>query len=167
VDKSTITDALCVCLNQTVRDNLASELRNSRPEWTQKIRRALTDAARGLGLRVAPSGEEGSFLYDMVWYSVDKNEIFLKQHLVCEFEYNIAPPNFVDVDFEKLVQARADVRLWISTSANKTDSLRHIENCKRQICVFEGSQLADRYIMLLFEWEPIKSHTFEVYDYMG
>jgi hypothetical protein len=105
---------------------------------------------------VAASGyyraDQGEFLYDMVWYQLDRGFV-LRQPMVMEVDYAVSPTNTVDDDFQKLVQARADVRVWITTCENLSDMDRHVANCEKQIRLFAGSQLDDQYVLLFFEWD--------------
>jgi hypothetical protein len=158
-----LTNVICSCLDDALRDRLAGELRNSRRGWTGEVRKAISDLGKSLKFEVAPSEYEGEWLYDTVWYDHDGQGFFVNQKLVMECEYTIASLNTVDDDFCKLVQARTDVRMWISTSANKTDTQRHIENCKKQIRLFEGSQSGDRYVFLFFEWDA-RTHSLETFS---
>lgn len=91
----------------------------------------------------------------MIWYELnDVHKGFLKhQKLVVECEWKLAPGDCVDDDFQKLIQARADLRLWISTSENTRAAAAHIANCEKQIRLFNGSQSGDSYILLYFTWD--------------
>lgn len=160
-----LTTAICSRLDEALRDNLAIQLRSSRRGWTSGIRKALSDLGRELGFQIAPSDDEGAFLYDMVWYSIDEPGFLLDLKMAMECENEIAPIGCVDFDFQKLVQSRADIRIWISTSANKNDTQIHIMNCKKQIDLFRAGQPGDRYIFLFFEWGPVPSHSLEVFEH--
>jgi hypothetical protein len=74
--------------------------------------------------------------------------------LESELRRNVKEADAVDGDFHKLVQARADVRVWISTSPGR--ARLHIDNCKKQIQEFDGTQPGDCYIFLLFTIGELK-----------
>jgi hypothetical protein len=127
------------------------------PDWTLAIKKAMGDLGRKSGLKVSASGypfaDQGEFLYDMVWYELDEAGFVISQPMVMECEWKICPTTVVDDDFQKLVQARADVRVWVSTSANASDIRLHIENCEKQIRLFKSSEVGDQFVLLYFEWD--------------
>jgi hypothetical protein len=97
------------------------------------------------------------WLYDMVWH-VEEDGLLSNLPLVLECEWNRGPRHRdeVDGDFQKLVQARADVRVWISASPSSAPT--HIENCKRQVRLFSGTLPGDNYVFAVYDWttrEPI------------
>ncbi len=49
-------------------------------------------------------------------------------------------------DFQKLVQARAGVRVWVRAAY---DAREHIRWCREAIQLFDRSQLGDRYIFAI------------------
>ncbi len=100
--------------------------------------------------------DDVEWLYDMTWYTEDKEKFFTGMSMVLESELNRRPKHRdeVDGDFHKLVQARADVRVWISTSPN--DARLHIDNCKRQIQLFSGTTSGDQYMFAVFDWTAEK-----------
>ena len=135
---------------------VAQLLRGARLGWTGEIKKVMGDLGKSLQYEVAASGysraDQGEFLYDMVWYQLDRGFV-LRQPMVMEVEYAISPANTVDDDFQKLVQARADVRVWITPCANSSDIDRHVANCEEQIRLFRARQVDDQYVLLFFEWE--------------
>jgi hypothetical protein len=129
---------------------------NNRSKWTGFVKTSIGDLGKNLGYMVSASGykgaDQGEFLYDMIWYELGDDGFVLRQQMAMECENNISPSNCVDDDFQKLVQARADVRVWVSTAVNSSDIEQHIRNCESQIRKFYGSQPGDQYVLLFFNW---------------
>src|SRR5207302_10820565 len=101
-----------------------------RGQWTAAtvaIKQAFHDLGIKLGYRVAGSGFAGAdpeWKYDLIWF-VEDGEGFTT-HLPLILESELKPRGKVDLDFVKLVDGRADVRVWLSCSANARDALDHI-----------------------------------------
>lgn len=72
-----------------------------------------------------------------------------------ESELNCDPR--LDGDFLKLVQARAEIRLWISCSANSTAAETHLANCKRQATLFSAALPGDTYVFVTTSWSDTKT----------
>jgi hypothetical protein len=135
---------------------LTQLLMGTRPKWTAKIKKVMGDLGKSLQYGVAASGysraKQGEFLYDMVWYQLNRGFV-LRQPMVMEVEYAISHTNTVDYDFQKLVQARADVRVWITPCANSSVIDLHVANCEEQIRLFRGHQVDDQYVLFFFVWD--------------
>jgi hypothetical protein len=124
---------------------------------TMEIKRFFHDLARGYGFDVTVSGVEGAYggewLYDLAWHAQSEG-FYRRQTLVLESEMRlgkVAESAQIDGDFHKLVQARADIRVW-AAALNTPDLLaKHLENCKRQIDVFSQGETGD-YLFVLFDW---------------
>lgn len=109
---------------------------------------------RDLGYEVGPG-----WLYDMYWCMEEpaKNGRFLTGiPMVLETERK--PDPHLDGDFQKLVQARADVRVWISTCSNARS---HINICEEQIRLFDGTRSGDQYVFAVYDTttkQPLIEH---------
>ena len=112
---------------------------------THHVMRVFDELGRSLGYEV-----EIGWLYDMTWY-VEEQRVMsdLPMILECEWDHGPRHRDEINFDFQKLVQARADVRVWISASPK---SASHIENCERQIRLFSGTLPGDHYIFAVFDW---------------
>lgn len=106
--------------------------------------------------RVAAAGceaDDGEWLYDMIWYEEEEREgkrLFTRLPMVMECENTMGPiAESADVkdDFQKLVQARADVRVWIHLAPSPEIASEHIKNCKRQIRAFSETAPGDQYVI--------------------
>lgn len=120
---------------------------------TKAIKDLLRDLGHQRGFSVCASGCAGAepgWLYDVVWYE-SKDGYMTRQVLVAECELQSPDPP-VDGDFQKLVQARADVRLWISCPKSAEIGAEHLRNCKRQAELFSGAAAGDTYIFVTEDW---------------
>jgi hypothetical protein len=119
---------------------------------TSRIKGHLCEIGRK-HFHVSASGcdaNDREWLYDMVWAEMS-NGLFVHQAMVmeCENKIFVALAGKVDGDFQKLVQARADVRVWICPVPNRDKALEHIESCKQQIAAFSGTVSGDHYLLVL------------------
>jgi hypothetical protein len=91
------------------------------------------------------------WLYDVCWCKegpVKGGKVMTRLGMVLESE--LAPDPHLDGDFQKLVQARADVRVWI---ANCPDARRRIDDCKEQIRLIAGTVPGDQYVFAVYDRE--------------
>lgn len=125
---------------------------------TCQIKQRLCDLGHELGFRVCahrnqcPEADEGEWLYDMEWCETSNDgHLFVRQPMVMECEWRrgvpLARAADVDGDFQKLVQAKADVRVWIFTAPNVDLAQEHLANCRKQMTSFVGSVAEDRYVL--------------------
>ena len=119
-----------------------------RTEWTYRIQKMLVDMGIDQGKKVCAGGVEGAtwpteWLYDMVWLQVSNDFNIENIGLVAEIEWG--EDWEVLEDFQKLLQARADVRLIVF---DHEDGLQ--EQLKRQIRKFKKSQPGDRYLFVSY-----------------
>jgi hypothetical protein len=152
-----ISDEISLAFKSMLNSTSAGQLLTGpRPGWTAAVKQTMGDLGKRLKFYVAASGyqsaDQGEFLYDMVWYELDGQGNQLSQPMVMECQWKCAHPAEVDDDFQKLVQARADVRVWVAVSANASEIDGHVANCEKQIRLFRGSLAGDQYIFLFFEW---------------
>jgi hypothetical protein len=138
--------------------SLIGFLRTGFGSTTRTIKEFIGKLGHDRGFQVAASGlvgaEEGEWLYDMVWYELEGG-FMTQQVLVMECELNCDPQ--LDGDFQKLVQARAGVRLWISCSPNSSLAKTHLANCKRQAVLFSGAVPGDTYVFVTDNWTDPKT----------
>jgi hypothetical protein len=138
---------------------LTGLLRAGPRSTTMLVKERFGDLGRHLGCKVAAAGyrhaDEGEWLYDMVWYLLE-NGMMTRQLMVLESEWKhgvlVSQNAEVDGDFQKLVQARAEVRVWISSSHNPALAQQHISNCKKQVESFSGSLSGDAYVFIINDW---------------
>jgi hypothetical protein len=147
--RSLLTDHTVTTFLRATSDTLRTSLIKSR----------LRDLARILGFQVSASGcaaDDREWLYDMVWFTRRRDGLFAHQAMVMESEWRngvkVTQSAEVDSDFEKLVQARADVHVWICTVPNPDKAREHIQNCKRQIAAFSGTMPDDHYLFVILRY---------------
>jgi hypothetical protein len=103
-----------------------------------------------LGYEVASHGGDathGEWLYDMCWFE-NRDGFFISQPLVLETEQR--PDMRLDQDFHKLVQARAEVRVWIANHSSKKQSVAdHVAIYKQQIKRFAATSPDDTCIFMI------------------
>ncbi len=163
-------DQLAQCIEKNARsklagDRLADLLRSGFTSATKAVKAVFGDLGKELGYRVAAAGyrgaDDGEWLYDMVWYEVDEKELLLQLRMVLESELkpggSVSKSADVDGDFQKLVQARADVRVWLTACPNQELVAKHIANCKFQVQRFAESMPSDIYIFIVYDWTTGKT----------
>lgn len=124
---------------------------------TRATKEFLCKLGKDKGLEVSARECEGAaseWLYDMVWFELDNG--YLKRQVLA-MESELDPDPTIDGDFQKLVQARADVRLWIACLPNAEMQAEHLANCKRQAALFSGAAEADTYIFVTDNWTNPKT----------
>ncbi len=131
---------------------------------TSAIKQKFREMGHTLGYRVAASGcgaDVGEWLYDLVWY-VESDGYFVSQPLVLESERH--PDPRLDGDFDKLVQARGEVRLWICKLHRRQSLEDHLTIYKQQVNCFAGTQSGDVYVFVVYDYAGLNAHVerFEV-----
>jgi hypothetical protein len=157
-------DQLSTQIEQAAREafegsRLSTLLKRGFTPATEGVKQVFGDLGHQLGYKVAAKDylpkDEGEWLYDMVWF-VYEYGFLARQLMVLESEFKQGVPILqhadVDGDFMKLVQARADVRVWLSSSPNAILDEKHIANCKKQIEIFAGTQPGDTYVFVMHNW---------------
>lgn len=125
---------------------------------TAAVKEAFRDFGRRLGYYVAARGcnaDDGEWLYDMAWYA-ESGGFFTSLPLVLECER--APDQRLDGDFHKLVQARAEVRVWICKLHPKQSLEDHLTIYKQQVQHFAGTQSGDLYLFIIYDFNGIAAN---------
>jgi hypothetical protein len=117
---------------------------------TTAIKQFFTDLGCSVGCIVAAKGvigsdEDRAWLYDLIWY---RGSGYLRQVLVLESEWGKD-----NHDFEKLLQARSDIRVWLTALDNSAEVDRHLTQCRQHIRDFEQSEAGDCYLFIIHNWE--------------
>ena len=131
-------------LQKYSRDSYPKRLSNK--EWTKAMKEIIGDIGITKGFKVCASGKfESEWLYDLTWYSNNTDNSLKDIPLVmeCEWSRDVSALKF---DFQKLVQARARIRIMIfqgfEDEINKT-----LQMIKDEIDSFELSQKGDLYLI--------------------
>jgi hypothetical protein len=139
---------ICQALERIARDDRKKEIR--RRAWTKRVKQELFDLGRkhDFGLYANIRGAEWmQWMFDLAWAKGrDRGETtFTGLALVMESEWNWDWDS-LEIDFSKLVVARADRRLFIfeQRNAEKVDEI--IGRCQRVVRHFKGTMSGDRYL---------------------
>jgi hypothetical protein len=141
---------------------------NGNKQWTVAVKKALIDVADKYNLSVSCNiyneeygkNENMEWLYDAIIYSRN-NEIFDEVYLVCESEWG----NYSDIvwDFEKLLFARAKVRLMVYAVAEKS----YDEYYEKLTNIIEKSNSCLKGDIFLFAiWKYAEPQEFKVVQYI-
>ena len=117
---------------------------NSRTQRTKLIKGAFHTLAPKFSF-VSVVGE---WLYDICWYKSSRGEggNLIRLALVAECEWSPDPE--MDGDFQKLIQARSDQRVWIFQAGSRQVVKQYFAACKQQVCDFEATLTGDRYLLV-------------------
>jgi hypothetical protein len=136
-------------------------------DWTREVATRLCQLAKtpefnfGACARGRPGGAEyGEWLYDICWYVED--EVCLT-HLPLVGECEWGPTGPCDGDFQKLLQARADHRLWIFQVPTEEAAASMFKGCRENVQRFRASQRDDRYLFAGLVWTDAPSFRFDLY----
>lgn len=106
-----------------------------------------------------PGADYGEWLYDLCWY-VEDEVCLTRLPLVAESE--LAPDGACDGDFQKLLQARAEHRLWVFEVKTPEEAEQMFRECREIVQRFHASESGDRYLFAGVAWSP-RSFRFHLY----
>ena len=140
-------------------DNLQVSVSESNVVWTKAIKTKLCKIGRSPEFRckvgahareVAKCNRDyGEWLYDVTWLEYDSDDCVTDTHLVAECEWGDGTD--VDEDFQKLLLARATVRLMIFDGNYEPRSPKIADHLACQVRRFTRSRDEDAW--LLAAWE--------------
>ena len=148
-------------LNNLKIDNLESTRK-----WTRAVKTELCEIGRSsrfdykVGASGVNNGGFGEWLYDVTWLEYERERDGLKwphtalidAHLVAECEWGSDRNNeYIIEDFEKLLLARACVRLMIFDGFDESRSKEIAERLAKKVGEFKNSRAEDAW--LLAAWE--------------
>ena len=121
-------------------------------KWTQEVLTTLCKPGEDLGFTTWPNKvhNRGEWLYDVTWCKNASGEMLESIPLVAECEWgNI---EYIQEDFEKLLVARARVRVMVCDSESarlpsKTDAV--VEKIREWVGAFHGDP-GDTYLIVVF-----------------
>ena len=127
-------------------------------EWTMAVKTELCRIGRSFGYKVyanpkfvAESERDGGeWLYDVTWlqYETGGGEL-IKAPLVAECEWK--PKQEIENDFEKLLLARAGVRVMIVDAGDKPDSERIANRLAEKVKAFKRPRAEDAWLLVAWE----------------
>lgn len=138
--------------------------------WTREIKNQLCRIGRAHGWecyanQCDESDKKVEWLYDVVFWNIDNTTGFASSMpLAVESEWEITQSR--EGDFEKLVQSRAELRLWIVQDRDKDSVQRHFQQCIKIISGFNASMAGDQYLLAGLSWED-NSFEFLSYRFLG
>ena len=127
------------------------------PEWTRAIKTELCQLGNKLNYWTCASACEvahgGEYLFDVTWLGYDGN-FLTTAALVAECEWS----NFghISEDFQKLLIARADIRLMIFDGSHSPYSQVIAENLARQVRYFRRSSYDELWLFAAWEADEEK-----------
>lgn len=136
---------------RAVRDglnNLDVTVSEGSPAWTKAVATKLCEIGRDFGYQVGASKVDGpnrdwpEWLYDVTWLEYDRDGLLIDAPLVAECEWG----NFGNIkdDFEKLLLARAGVRLMIFDEPGSNGIAERLAGMVRK---FKGSRAEDAWLL--------------------
>lgn len=113
---------------------------------TKTIKELLQKEAEIREFEVLPNGNDGQWLYDLIWYK-NNNEGFLESiELILESELSYGL-NHIKYDFEKLLQAKSKNKIMICISGNlKIDTIK--DYCQKSV---DAYQWENRILLLILD----------------
>lgn len=146
-------------------NNLIARKEPSDARWTINMKTELVDLGRqitSLGgendfLACAKpqkkvGAEYGEWLFDVVWYleqADSEGGYLLEVPLVAEIEWK-PQSDFIDPDFQKLVVARAPIKLWVFWVKSKKQIICQFDYCVKQHKAYHGWGNDGVYLLLGF-----------------
>jgi len=98
-----------------------------------------------------PGSDYGEWLYDLCW-CVEDEVCLTELPLVAEIEWS--PEGACDGDFQKLLQTRADHRLWVFEVKTPEEIEQMFQECATIVQHSAASQPGDRYSFAGVDWNP-------------
>lgn len=137
-------------------------LRLSDKEWTYEIKSIVGELGFENHKKVCASGFpdyfEREWLYDLVWYEEDNHGRLMKLPLVMESEWK-TDYHAIKYDFEKLLQAKADLKVMVFQGHNIDDTFRRLHDA---ITAFKWLHSDDHFLSAGLDWE---NEEFKFYQY--
>jgi len=160
-------DTVEMAIRSTLEEIVDDWNAGQRFDWTQEIVTRICQLSKrpewnyGACARGQPLGADyGEWLYDVSWY-VEDGQCLTHLPLVAECEWG--PDGSCDSDFQKLLQARADHRLWLFRVPTLEAADEMINGCKDNVKRFHPSQIGDRYLFSALVWNKTPSLRFDLY----
>lgn len=143
-DLDEIEEAIRAVLVSIPLEAAANDEGFGRRAWTSRIIDGLSHLAKQFSFNAE------WWLYDLSWSQMTRNEsgsgYLVRLPLVVECEWT--PSAEIDGDFQKLVQARAEHRLWIFQAPTADAVFSYFAACREQVARFKGSLVGDRYLLV-------------------
>lgn len=126
--------------------------------WTKSIKEILRDIGKKKNYKVYSSGinnvDYGEYLYDLVWSEYTESIISIP--LVTEIEWRKDFVDDIQPDFEKLLIAKAELRLIIFQAENDVKAKSFFEFLNQIVDNFKLKQPGERYLYICLSHEGPK-----------
>lgn len=149
--------------------NEPDKIEQSTSQWTSSILTALCRIGKDLGYSVHASTNfvdkqyknGGEWLYDVIWCEYKEKKLkSVPLAAECEWKNH----GHIKDDFEKLLQARAAVRVFVYNGGYSENGAEVLANEIRDwVGAFEGTQQGDTYLLVGYESDK-KSWWFRYYS---
>lgn len=106
--------------------------------------------------------DEGEWLYDMCWFTYERGTAGYLTSLPLAMECEWNPDPDIDGDFMKLVQARADLRVWIFKGQNADTINGLVTRYREQTRRFGSHVSGDRYLIAGFNESNGQFHFYSI-----
>ncbi len=140
-------------IENALTEMLKSEDGWSDKQWTEQIKKAICEVGRIFNYGICASGccgsHDGEWLYDMVWLEYNGDKYLINSAMVLECEWNMNE-DAIFYDFEKLLLARAGLRVLIFQQTSKAAGDAMIANLKKSVQNFTLSKDFDNYLFASF-----------------
>ena len=148
---------------QAVLDSIADSDRKNRgfsdARWTKLIKLGLRSLGQELGHDVSAFGLEKSseWMFDLMWSRQTEDDYFERVALAVEIEWKMDEENIFR-DFEKLLVAKAPLKLMVFQQASKGGVAARVKNLTRAIRKFKGKFASERYLIAGYSCETSTFH---------
>lgn len=159
VDRERLIEAIMKCFKEFEGDHGVNP-DGGGSWWTKEIKTRLCKIGNDLGYYTCASQvdrkcvNQGEWLFDVAWLDWEKKDKKLKSvPLVAESEWGDL--DHIRDDFQKLLVARADVRLMVCDAGWICGDDSNAQKTAKQLCrwikAFKGSQAGDTYLLVAWE----------------
>lgn len=137
---------------------------------TKAVKNKLSEIGQDkFGCYVCASGVQtancGEWLYDVTWLEYDCDGSLVDAHLAAECEWGNSGD--IDDDFQKLLLARASVRLMIFGGWDECGSKRKLDWIANEIGNFKPSLDEDAWLLAACEGSDEKDWSFKIFTIRG
>ena len=141
-------------LEQELLQQDDSQWPQGKSEWTEKVLTILCKLGEGLGYTAWATGAPKEWLYDVSWSNCDACGRLISVPMVAECEWgNLGK---IEEDFEKLLLARATVRVmvydaWYAKNSYKPSEVIN-KKLREHVRTFNGAR-GDTYLLIAYVWD--------------
>lgn len=131
--------------------------------WTREIKTAIGRLASEFGSDVCandvPGAKHGEWVFDVTWCGEHEGKL---QRLALAFELEWSPEPGGPSEFAKLVQSRAEQRVFVFGADQHDDVRAQFASCIAHVHRYDGSQDGDRYLLAGID-SVSREYTFQRY----